>query len=93
MAGMTFERNYLSFGTENLHQDRVPSHREYRFLDHFIERQVGATDLGCIDGIGTKLDGGRKPGDQRDGLVTHAFVLRVFVTKRTIGGLEITENR
>ena len=92
MAGMTFERNYLSFGTENLNRDRVPSGREYRFLDHFIERQVGTTDLGCIDGIGTKLDCGRKPGDQRDGLVIHAFVLRVFVIKRTIGGLEITKN-
>ena len=70
----------------------MSSHCEHRFLDHLIERQVGTTDLGCIDGIGTKLDGGLKPGDQCAGLVTHAFVLRVFVTKRAIGGLEITKN-
>ena len=90
---MTFESIYLSFGTENLHQDRVPSHREHWFLDQFIERQVGMTDLGCIDGIGTKLDGGRKFVDQRASLVTHEFVFRVRVTKRTIDGLAITKNR
>ena len=40
--------------------------------------------LGYIDGIGTKLDSGRKLGDQHAGLVIHTFTLRVFVTKRKI---------
>ena len=80
IAGMTFECIYLSFRTENLHQDRVPSHREHQFLDHFNERQVGMTYLGCYDGVGTKLDSGRKPGERCAGLVIHAFPLRACVT-------------
>jgi len=52
---MTFESIRLSFGTENLYQDRVPIHREHQFLDHFMGRQMGTTDLGFTDGIGTKI--------------------------------------
>ena len=83
------EGNYSSFGTETLYKDRVPSHPEHRFRGSLVEREVGMTDLSDIHGIGAKLDGRREFGDRHAGIVNHAFVLRVGVTKRTIDRLAI----